>query len=192
MRIRKIAITLFTAALAAGLSIGVAGAAHAASDPTVPDPVWNEIFVPFLNGQGNTLCVDVPSGSMSSGTRLQVYHCHGSDSQGGPQRWHFDNRNLPSSTPLPDRQYKIWNLNSGLCIGFDSDFFHLVQEPCGQATAWQEILQNANGTDPLIELAAANTNLVMASASEVDQNRNPLVVAPYTGFTDSAQILELG
>ena len=186
MRIRKIVIMLFAGTLAAGLSTGMAGAAHAASDPTIPDPVWNEISVPFLNGQGNPLCVDVTNGSMSSGTRLQLFHCHGYDSQGGPQRWHFDN------TGLPARVYKIWNVNSGLCIGFDTDFVHLVQEPCGLATAWQEILQNANGTDPLIELAAANTNLVMASASEVDSNHNQLVVAPFTGFNDAAQILQLG
>jgi hypothetical protein len=186
MKRRRIAILLAAGTLATGLGIGMAGAAHAASDPTIPDPAWNEIFAPFLNGQGNTLCVDVPNGSMSVGTRLQFFHCHGSDSHGGPQRWHFDN------TGLPPREYRIFNLNSGLYIGFDSDGVHLAQEPFGQAIVWQEVLQSTDGTDPLIELVAANTNLAMASASEIDQNRNPLVVSPFTGFTDFAQILQLG
>jgi hypothetical protein len=49
-KIRKPVGLLFAGTLAAGLSVGLAGAAHAASDPTIPDPVWNEIFAPFLNG----------------------------------------------------------------------------------------------------------------------------------------------
>jgi hypothetical protein len=65
MKTRKLAILLPAATLAAGLSMGIAGAAHAASDPTIPSPSWNEITVPFDNAQGNPVCVDVPGGSMS-------------------------------------------------------------------------------------------------------------------------------
>ena len=68
----------------------MAGAAQA-STPGVPDPSWNEIFVPFDNGLGNTMCVDVPGGSTSPGALLQLYHCHGYASDGGPQRWQFIN-----------------------------------------------------------------------------------------------------
>jgi hypothetical protein len=189
MRIRKFAGLLSAGILAAGLSIGLAGTAHAATDPTIPDPIWNEINFPFMTGQGNPLCLDVPNGSMSVGTILQTWHCHGYASNGGPQRWHFDN------TGLPDREYKIWNTNSGLCIGFQNDVVadgaRLVQEPCAQAPVWDERLENADGADSAIELVADGTNLVLASGSEADHNGNPMVARAFSGFTDIAQILQL-
>jgi hypothetical protein len=191
MRIREFTGLLSAGILAAGLSVSMAGSAHAAvADPTVPDPIWNEINFPFLNGNGIPLCLDVPGGSMSVGTRLQLWRCHGYASNGGPQRWHFDN------TGLPPREYKIWNTNSGLCIGFENNAVfsgaRLVQEPCAQAPTWDEVLQNANGTDPLMKLVATNTGLEMASGSEFDNNGDPIVARPLSfDFTDAADILQL-
>ena len=69
IRKRTMAALLSTGnAYALGLSIGLAATAHA-SDPTVPSETWNEIFVPFDNGQGNTLCADVPGGTTAPGAQ---------------------------------------------------------------------------------------------------------------------------
>ncbi len=68
MRKRTMAALLGAGVLALGLSIGLAATAHA-SDPTVPSETWNEIFVPFDNGQGNTLCADVPGGTTAPGAQ---------------------------------------------------------------------------------------------------------------------------
>src|SRR5437763_10278057 len=94
MRIRKMASLLLGGVFAAGLSIGMTGAAQASTDPTVPSTTWNEIVAPFDNARANTMCVDVPGGSMSAGTGIQLFHCHGYGSDGGPQRWHFNFQGL--------------------------------------------------------------------------------------------------
>jgi hypothetical protein len=64
----------------------VTGAAHA--DPIVPT-TWAEIYDPYLNAAGNTLCVDDPSGSTAQFQKLQLWRCHGYASNGSPQRWVF-------------------------------------------------------------------------------------------------------
>ena len=84
----------------------------------------------------------------------------------------------------------------GLCIGFENnavfDGARLVQEPCWQAPTWDEVLQNTDGTDPLIKLVATGTGLEMASGSEFDNNGDPIVARPLSfDFTDAADILQL-
>jgi hypothetical protein len=178
---------------AAGLGFGLTGAAQASPDPTVPSTVWNEMVIPLDNARANTMCVDVPGGSMSAGAALQLFHCHGSGSDGGPQRWHF---NFQGSVGNGDRVYQIWNTNSGLCIGFANNSAvtgtRLVQERCDQAPAWAEHLSNANGVNPYFELIALNTNLCMAASNASDANQTPLVATSCQGFIDPEQILVLG
>ena len=58
---RRMAGFLFAGGLAAGLGAGMTAIAHA-SDPARPAQAWNEIFLPFDNGQGNTMCVAVADG----------------------------------------------------------------------------------------------------------------------------------
>jgi hypothetical protein len=79
---------LSIAALGFGLSAAPipAGAAVTASAVVVPDPNWNEIFSPYITGRSNILCLDVPGGSVQNNQPLQLFHCHGSDSAGAPQR----------------------------------------------------------------------------------------------------------
>ena len=124
MRMRWLAALLFAGGLAAGLGVGMTGTAHA-SDPSRPGKAWNEIFLPFGNGKGNTMCVDVPGGTTAPGTQLQLYRCHGYASDGAPQRWHFPG----------GRFSEVSNTNSGLCIGFPAggvpvNGARLVQERC--------------------------------------------------------------
>ena len=52
---------LFAGGLTAGLGAGMTAIAHA-SDPARPAQAWNEISLPFDNGQGNPMCVDVADG----------------------------------------------------------------------------------------------------------------------------------
>ena len=191
--IRWIAAVLLAATLAAVLSLGLAGSAHA--DPTVPSDTWNEIFAPFDNGHGNTMCVDVPGGSTSAGAPLQFFHCHGYASDGGPQRWHLINGN-GNAWPGVGLLYLIKNIGSHGCISVAGNpgtgGGRLVQEPCGQATFWALHVQNANGTDPLFELIANGTNLCMAAGDTFDNNQTPLVARTCDGFQDAAQVLQLG
>ncbi len=86
MRIRRMAAVFLAGVFATGISLGLPQAAHAT---VVPDPNWNEIFSPGLQARSNTLCLDVPGGSSQEALRLQLWRCHGSDSQGAPQRWQF-------------------------------------------------------------------------------------------------------
>jgi hypothetical protein len=156
-------------------------------------PDENEIVAPFDNAHGNPLCADVPGGAKSTGLALQLFHCHGYGSDGGPQRWHLLNGNgnaWPGVGPL----YLIKNLDSRMCITLTSGASgaRVVQEPCGQATFWVLHVQNANGTDPLFELIANGTSPCLAAGNLSDNNQTPLVAATCQGFGNAAEILELG
>jgi len=72
---RRMAGLLFAGGLTAGLGAGMTAIAHA-SDPVRPAQAWNEIFLPFDNGQGNTMCVDVADGGgTAAGARLVQERC---------------------------------------------------------------------------------------------------------------------
>ena len=76
MRTRRMAGLLFAGGLAAGLGAGMTAIANA-SDPVRPAKAWNEIFLPFDNGQGNTMCVDVADGGDNDRTPLVAVSCQG-------------------------------------------------------------------------------------------------------------------
>ena len=145
MRIRTMASLLSAAALTASLSIALAATAHA--DPLVPAGTWNEIFLPFDNGHGNTMCVDDPGGSGAVGTQLQFFHCHGYASNGAPQRWHFFCAG-GLGCAFGGRDYQIANADNELCIGFQNDVFgsvgeRLVLKSCFQTSGWELVPENA-------------------------------------------------
>lgn len=100
----KLAATVVMAGL-------VVGPGHAAYADNNPQPwVQFEIFPPFFNTNAPK-CLDVPNGSATRGTPLQVFHCHGFDSNGAPQLWFFENLGTDNSGP-----YQIRNKASQLCI----------------------------------------------------------------------------
>ena len=107
MRMRRMAGLLFAGGLAAGLGAGLTATAHA-SDPIPPAKAWNEIFLPFDYGRGNTICVEAPGGHTAAGAGLRLSHCHPSASDGASQRWRF----------LGGRSSEVSSTNSGMCIGF--------------------------------------------------------------------------
>lgn len=204
MRKRRIAgllgALLLGGALTAGLSGGLAATAHAA-DPVVPSATWNEIFVPFDNGQGNTMCVDVPGGTSTQGAQLQFFHCHGYASNGAPQRWHFITFNTSITqngvVVYTGPVYKLQNVGNGLCIGFTGFFaaanVRLIQTTCSEGIEWRIMPQNDNGTNPLLDLSPVlSDSICMAAGDLSDRNSTPLMSRFCDGFQDAAQILELG
>jgi hypothetical protein len=186
---RWLAALLFAGGLAAGLGAGMIGTARAA-DPARPARPWNEIFLPFGNGKGNTMCVDAPGGAAAPGKQLQLYHCHGYAPDGASQRWHFPG----------GRFAEVSNADSGLCIGFPAggspvNGARLVQEGCDQVPAWQLVPQGRDGDDPVFVLETSGPGgpaLCLAAADLCDANTTPLVALPCSGFQDAGQILELG
>ena len=106
-RMPRLAAVLAAAGLTAFLSVGVTASARA---DVVPQPPWSEIFPPLTD---NLACLDDPSGSATSGTALQLFHCHGYASNGGPQRWLFNAWGAPNVQ-------NIYHINShNLCLGGD-------------------------------------------------------------------------
>jgi hypothetical protein len=182
MGIPRIAGLISAVALAIGLSTAMAGAAQAAVAPT---PGINyEITSPFLTP--NPLCVDVPGGSTSTGTPLQLFHCHGTDSQGAIQLWRFDRVGGTNDRPI----YQIVNLRSRLCLEVANTTgapgTRIVQGSCilGSQSEWQ-ILDNATGfiNDPNpndFELNAFIFGECMTAANSSDNNQTPLVLGQCT------------
>jgi hypothetical protein len=153
--------------LAVGIILGTGGAAQATTPPSGGD--WAELYNPLLPLVDNKfhVCLDVPGGSTSVGTFLQMFHCHGYASNGAPQRWQF--------THLSDGSYWIWNQSNLLCVTavgpLSSDHTARIRQfPCGSSDgqAWWFVdfqpdqsfqLQNTSGTFANMCLAAkANSN----------------------------------
>jgi hypothetical protein len=207
---RWLAALLFAGGLAAGLGAGLTGTAHA-SDPTRPARPWNEIFLPFGNGTGTSMCVDVPGGTSAPGARLQLYRCHGYASDGAPQRWSLSCAG-GTGCASGGRFYELSNPGSDLCIGFPdggvpANGARLVQESCGQVPDWQLVPQgrgsrgnresrgNRDDADPHVMLETSGPGgpaLCMTAGNLSDDNQTPLVAAPCQGLGNAAQILELG
>jgi hypothetical protein len=189
MRMRRMAGLLFAGGLAAGLGASLTATAHA-SDPTPPAKAWNEIFLPFDNGTGNTMCVETPAGSAAASAGLRLSHCHAYASDGASQRWRF----------LGGRFHQVSNTNSGLCIGFPGGGppvtgARLVQERCDQVPAWQQVRESRDGTDPFFRLETSGPGgpaLCMTAGNLGDNNQTPLVAARCQGYGNAAEILELG
>jgi hypothetical protein len=101
-------------------------------------------------------------------------------------------------------EYLIQNVDNGLCIGRTftthpefslTSGTRLAQQPCdegGEVLTWTLHVQNANGTDPLMQLIAGLSNLCMTPSDMSDNNHTPLQVTTCQGFANPPEILELG
>lgn len=131
---RRAAALLLAGALAAGLSMGMAGAAQAAVGITPPPyGEYHELFDPYLTNQ-TYKCLDVPSASLSAGAFLQMFRCHGWDPDGRNQRWTFySEQQLSSGNYIVD----ILNGNSNLCLAAAGPGQWLSQDHCnGPSAQW--------------------------------------------------------
>jgi Ricin-type beta-trefoil lectin domain-like len=182
---RRIVGLLFAGTLAAGLGTGMATAAQAATAqaPAVRSvtPVtgsFYEVFPPDITP--NAVCSDDPGGSHSIGTLLQIFHCHGSGSDGAVQLWAF----VPAGTTSDgDTLYQIENKASTLCMRLASDSgvsgTRIMQDRClGNADeVWQLHSRNLFLTDPGFQLInTAFGGECLAAANHSDLNGTPLVV----------------
>ena len=186
-------------ALTAGLTLAGAGTARA--DIVPPPGGWAEIFSPYLNARGNTLCFDDPSGSTSSGTRLHLWRCHGYASNGTMQRWVFiqpedGNGNLvydSNGSPV----YEIYNLAGGMCLTDPSlaPGTQLTLRPCGAAGGqWWELPDASNTAGPDFGLRTWPVNFTdscVSASNASDSNGTRLVVEPCDLF-DFSQLWKLG
>jgi hypothetical protein len=177
--LKRVANLISIGALTAGLSVTISGTAHAAA---IPASTWNEIFSPFDNRNSNTMCVDVPNGLDVWGLYLQLWHCHGYASNGGPQRWQFHPQN---------EGYLIANADDGLCLAPSSNE-RIIQNICTPAMQW-DISSDQNSTNPLFGLRLHGTNLCLSAKDFSDNNGEQLIAATCTTTTnDLRQTWELG
>jgi|tagenome__1003787_1003787.scaffolds.fasta_scaffold20949309_2 hypothetical protein len=206
--IRLLAGALAAMGLAAGLTMGGTGTARA--DVVPPSGTWSEIFSPYLQAQGNTLCFDDPSGSTARDQPMQLWRCHGYASNGAMERWAIIPV-LDSVTDLPIRDwtnqsdpgsplYYVYNLAANECLTGSATLAlgqQLTLDPCTYVgTRWELSSDNAissSGTDFQLHLWTSNPGFQdCASASNfTDSNGTRLVIEPCSLY-DTSQIWNLG
>jgi Ricin-type beta-trefoil lectin domain len=200
-RIVRLAGALATIALAAGMTLAGTGTARA--DVIPPASGWAEIFSPYLNAQGFSLCFDDPNGSTSRGTGLQLYHCHGYASNGAPQRWVFiqpedNNGNLIYDQGHP--VYEIYNLAAGLCLTAPNlaAGTQLTMDTCNRTIAtgqiWWELPGIGSPAGPNFEIfpwpVDFTYNRCVAASNLTSNNNTRLVMEPCDGST--GRVFQLG
>jgi Ricin-type beta-trefoil lectin domain len=146
-RMGKIAALLAAVTLGGGLAVGATGTARA--DTPAPG-AWYEIYNPYTTAPA---CLDDPGGSTSVGTPIELWHCHGYDSQGTPQRWYFA---LIQTYGDGEALYRI-RTQAGLCPGenlaFPPDGQRVVLKNCSVPYYWYLIPRNAYSGDPVFQLS---------------------------------------
>jgi hypothetical protein len=185
-RIIKMAGAFATIALAAGMTLAGTGVARA--DVTPPSG-WSEIYSPYLNAQGFPLCIDDTNGSTSSGNPLQLYHCHGYDSNGTPQRWVFiqpeDNQGNPVYDDNGSPVYEIYNVAANLCLTVQNlgAGAPVTLGTCNRHTAtgqiWWELHGEGSPTGPSFDIFPWPVNSSYGNcvaASNLSSNNNTRLV----------------
>ena len=198
----RLAGVLTAIALAAGMTLAGTGTARA--DVTPPSG-WAEIYSPYLHAQGITLCFDDTNGSTSSGTQVQLYHCHGYASNGAPQRWVFiqpedNNGNLiydSNGSPV----YEIYNLAAGLCLTAQNLLagMPLTLGTCNRATTtgqiWWELPGVGSPSGPGFEIFPWPVNFsygnCVAASNASGNNHTRLVMEPCDPG-NTARVFRLG
>ena len=197
---RKTRLASVLAAIGLAASMAMAGTGTARADVIPPSGNWVEIFNPHLHDQRITLCMDDPGGSTSSGTALQLFRCHGSDSRGAPQRWVFtqdedDNGNLvyDHGTPV----YFIYNLGGGWCLNLSNQGLlpgrPVVLGTCSQSLIYGwEIHATGSQAGPDFQLTPTfGPGMCVSASNSSDSNGTPLVMEPCDS-TDARQLFNLG
>jgi hypothetical protein len=171
-RMGKIAGMLAAVTLASGAVIGVAGTAYA--DVVPPSNTWAEVFDPYTSAPA---CLDDPGGSTAVNTPLELWHCHGYDSMGTPQRWYF--HRIPYFGP---NRYLI-TTQATLCLGVpstSSPFIgtRVVLDQCTIGPIWTILSRNAYAGDPVFRLELGeNTGLCMTLPDSSGGNAEPIYLA---------------
>lgn len=169
-RMGKIAGALAAVTLASGFSYGMTGIARA--DVVPPSNTWSEIFDPYTSA---TACLDDPGGSTAYSTPLELWHCHGYDSMGTPQRWYFHR------TPIFGANTYMITGPGNLCVGplsSPSVGTRVALVKCTIGPVWTLLSRNAYAGDPVFQLELGqNSGLCMALPDASGGNAEPVVLA---------------
>lgn len=198
----RLAGALAAIALAAGMTLAGTGTARA---DVAPPSGWSEIYSPYLHGQGITLCFDDTNGSTSSGTQVQLYHCHGYASNGAPQRWVFIQPEDLNGNPIYDTNgspvYEIYNLGAGLCLTAQNLLagMPLTMGTCNRATStgqtWWELPGVGSPTGPGFEIfpwpVSHSYGNCVAASNASGNNHTRLVMEPCDP-SNTARVFMLG
>jgi hypothetical protein len=178
-------IALFAALLAGGLAIGIGQTAYADNNPQLGR--WYELYPPYFN-PGAPKCLDVPSGKSDTGLVLQVFHCHGYDSNGAPQRWAFrrDGKDLAGND-----KFEIMNLASRECLNVANSSGATgtlaVQDFCLQSDRGEWVLHPTPNVGPYFGLSNVkfpNQCLATSNSSGADHTRVEISDCGYTNQND--------
>jgi hypothetical protein len=201
-RITRLAGVLAAIAVAAGMTLAGTGVARA--DVIPPSSGWAEIYSPYLNTQGFSLCFDDTNGSTSSGNQVQLYHCHGYASNGAPQRWVFIQPEDNNGNPIYDTNgspvYEIYNLAAGLCLTAQNLLagMPLTMGTCNRTTTtgqiWWELPGVGSPSGPSFEIFPWPVNYTygncVAASNLTSNNNTRLVMEPCNG--SSGRVFRLG
>lgn len=187
-RASMIAGALSALALAGGLALAAPETARA---DVVPAQTWNEIVPVFAD---QTACLDDPGGSATAGTHVQLFHCHGYASNGGPQRWVLA---LWGNLSPGATAYHIFSHN--LCLGPDQSGpagpgTRVTLVKCGLGPLWTLHSRNAFPGDPYFTLELGlpgDTSECMALPNFSGSNNESVILEPCNG-SDMLQYWELG
>jgi hypothetical protein len=183
----KIAGVLSVLALAGGLTMASSGAARA---DVIPQPPWSEV-VPALTNQ--TACLDDPNGSATSKTHVQLFHCHGYATNGGPQRWLFD---LWGNISPGNTAYFIHSHN--LCLGGDQSAplvpgNRVTLSTCGLfGGIWTMHSRNAYSGDPYFTLQLGLDSGYCMALPDFSGGNNEPVILKSCNSADELQYWVLG
>jgi Ricin-type beta-trefoil lectin domain len=178
----KIFGVLAALALAGGLAMAMPGTARA---DVVPAPTWNEIVPAYVDSPA---CLDDPSGSATP-TNVQLYHCHGYASNGGPQRWLFSfwGTLSPGNTVYIIRSHN-------LCLGPDQNGpfgpgMRVALITCNSfGPVWTLHSRNAYSGDPNftleLGLSSGTSHLCMALPDFTGGNGEPVTLEPCNSFDE--------
>jgi hypothetical protein len=165
------------------IGVLVAGLLAAAAVPARGSAAvaYYEISPPaYFNGSFNQ-CLDVPGGSINPAVRLQLFHCHGFDSNGAMQLWQFIHVGTDS--------YRIVNKKSGLCLtaGGEGNGSAVFQDYCGQTITgdvWQVDAEPISGH---VRLMNRVVGLCLAAANYPGGGHTAVVVRSCAALQESPQ-----
>jgi hypothetical protein len=190
-------LRLAGALAATGLTLGLTLAATGTARADIPPPTsWAEIYTPYLNAQGITLCADDTNGSTAPHNPAQLYHCHGYDSKGAPQRWGFVPFDPGTISEDGHTVYHLYNYGAGECLIENAPGQQLDLNSCDLLGAGWELITAPGTNGPDFQLrqwdSAAAGSPECAAASNYTGNNNTRLVMEPCSATDTRQLFRLG
>ena len=181
---------LLAAIMGCLLVSGVAQPAYAQNNPTAGN--WYELFPPFFNSSAPK-CLDVPNGSSTDGLVLAVFHCHGYDSNGTPQRWTFFNRGVDAQR---NTLWELRNEASQRCLNIanltGANATQVVQLRCNSESRGLWVVHPTTNVTPFFGLSNVqfpNLCLATGNSSGSDHTGVEVTVCNFNDSSDTAALV---